>query len=119
MILDGKFRKKEHLLKTGDFRSVYDKGRAVKTGAFVLCYLPNGLNYNRIGFSISSGAVKKASLRNRVRRLFKEAYRHNKRRFKPGFDFILIARRGTIAKKRYKDFELTLLELTNRAGVQT
>lgn len=117
MISDGTLRKREHILKTKDFRAAYRKGRAVRRGGLVLYYLPNSLAHNRIGFSISSSVVKLASIRNRVRRVFREAYRKKKADVKPAFDLVLVVRKNPGKKVTFSWAEGLLLSMAKEAGI--
>lgn len=117
MISDEKFRKKEHLLKTRDFAKVYKKGSSVKKDAIVLCYLPNGIDINRLGFSISSGKVRLASSRNKIRRLLKEIYRRAKKYLKSGFDLVLVIRRDISGDVSYKSLEGIFLKLLKDSAI--
>lgn len=114
---DGKFRKSEHILKSGDFRSVYKNGSSAKLGAVVLCHMPNGLSHSRIGFSIGSGNIKLAGRRNRIKRLFREAYRRNKRSIKGNSDIVLIAKRPLPDRAGLRDAEEIFLKLIKSAGI--
>lgn len=114
---DGKFRKREHILKSRDYRAVYKKGLSVKRGPLVLSYLPNDLPYTRIGFSISSRNVKLASRRNRARRLFREAYRRNKTAVRAGFDLVLVLKRNLPENAIYADAQQALFGVINAAGL--
>lgn len=109
------FPKKERLQKTADFRRVYKSGGSFKSEPFILKTLPNNLNFSRIGFSISSRSIKKASGRNRVKRLFREAFRKNKKVFKKSFDMVLIVRKEPQNKFSYKDAENIFLKLAKKA----
>lgn len=117
MISDGAFPKTERLIKTKDFGNVYKKGSSVKFDVFVLRVLPNTLPVNRLGFSISTRSVKKASARNRIRRLFREAYRLHKSAVKKGFDMVLVVRKEAPEKFCYKDAAKIFLLLAQKAGV--
>lgn len=117
MISDGKFAKKEHVLKTADFRLVYKKGRSVKKDFAILYCHANGVDHNRIGFSISSRNVKNASARNRMRRHFKEIFRKNKACLKPGFDLVLVIRQASAKTVPQKVLEDLFFTLTARAGL--
>lgn len=116
-VSDGKFRKTDHIIKTGDFRLVYRRGRSVKSGPFVLCYVGNKIGRSRIGFSISSRAVKLATRRNRIRRLFREAYRRNSARLKSANDLVLVVKRAPENGINYKDAERHFIELARAAGL--
>ena len=117
MTPDGKFRKREHILKSRDFRVVYREGLSVKSGPLVLCHKPNGLAHNRLGFSVSSGNVKPACRRNRLKRLFREAYRRHRPDMKGASDLVLVAKRALPEKMAYKDAEALFLRLINIAGL--
>lgn len=119
MISDGSFPKKEHLLTSKDFRAAYKSGRSVRRGGFVLYSLPNTLGHDRIGFSISSSVIKRANLRNRIRRLVREAYRRNKARMKCGNDLVLVVRRSPGKKVSYGWAEALFLSMIKDCGAAT
>ena len=111
------FSKKERLLKSKDFRVVYAKGRKFSVGGAAICCLENSLGHSRLGFSVSSRNFKLASARNRIRRLFKEAYRRGKCNLRPGFDLVLIVKRGFDKNSPYAEAERVFKELVKKAGL--
>jgi len=117
MISDGKFRKREHILKSRDFRTVYKKGLSVKSGPLVLCCMPNGLPHSRVGFSISSRNIKLASRRNRIKRLLREAYRRQRADIHNTADLVFIAKRPLPETATYKDVSAIFLKLIKNAGI--
>ena len=123
MISDEQLRKKERLLKSKDFRLVYKKGRAFygpdgKKARFALCSAPNGLGNSRIGFSISAKNIKLATRRNRIRRLFREVFRRNKKGLRAGFDIVIIVKKAPErAQVSYKEIEGIFLKLIKEAGI--
>lgn len=119
MISDGTLRKHEHLLKTKDFRAAYRKGRSVRQGGLVLYYLPNSLEHNRVGFSISSSVVKLASTRNRIRRIFREIYRLRKQNMRRAFDLVFVVRKSPGKQATYAWAEGLFLDMTKQAGILT
>ncbi len=114
---DETFAKKERLIKTKDFRKVYQAGRSFKAGFILLKMLPNAASTNRVGFSISAKSIKRATRRNRIKRLFREAYRKNKKIMKRGFDIVFVVRRDTKRDFFYKEAEEILLNLSKQAGI--
>jgi len=85
------FRPYEHLRRPADFQRVYDRRRSVSDTQLIVYACDNDLPYNRLGLSVSrkfGGAVQ----RNRMRRLFREAYRLTKHDLPTGLDLVLIPR---------------------------
>ena len=85
----------QRLKKNWEFKRVYRNGRTVVSRNIVLYYCPNGHEYNRIGFSISK-KVGKSVIRNRIRRVYKEAFKAVDKYLVKGYDIILIARKPAV-----------------------
>jgi len=113
----GKFGKHERIIKTKDFRTVYEKGRKYISGGAAIVVLGNSLGHNRLGFSISKRNFKHAVTRNRIRRLFREVYRKYKLDLRPGFDMVLIIKRGFDKRSPLKEAEKIFFELVKRQGL--
>jgi len=111
------FAKQERLLKTKDFRKVYRDGRSYKAGFIILRLLPNTASTNRVGFSISAKSIKRAFRRNRIKRLFREAYRRNKKILKEGLDIVFVVRRDVKESYSYLEAEQVFLDLSRQAGI--
>ncbi len=85
------------LRRASEIRRVYDEGRSWSHPLLAVVARPNGLAYTRLGFA-ASRSVGSAVVRNRARRLLREAARHLLPALAPGWDIMLIARaqiRGT------------------------
>lgn len=111
------FPKKERLLKTKDFEKVYRGGSSFKIDCVILKTLRTALLINRLGFSISSKNISSSCRRNRIRRLFREVYRKNKKALKKSFDMVLVIRRDFVNNFGYQDAENFFLKLAKKAGI--
>ena len=97
----------ESLKKNKDFQTVYKTGKSLANHYLVMYLLPNELNRNRLGISVSK-KVGNSVVRHRLTRLIRESYRMSEEHFRRGFDIIVIAR--TSAKgKSYHEIESALL----------
>jgi ribonuclease P protein component len=81
----------------------------------VLCASPNGLEHSRFGFSVSHW-VGKAVVRNRAKRLMREATRLRQGDIKEGWDLVFIARHS-IREADFKQVNQAVGQLLRRAGL--
>ena len=86
------FRRAEHLRRPADFRRVYDRRRSVSDSWLIVYACENGLPHCRLGLSVSR-KVGNAVHRNRLRRLYREAFRLTRSEMPTGLDLVLIPRR--------------------------
>ena len=64
------------LTKPWQYEHVYAQGKRLRGNGFSLIFFKNSENQNRLGVSVSG--MKLAVKRNRIKRLLKEFYRHNR-----------------------------------------
>ena len=88
---DQRFRKHEHLRSPADFARVYDRRCFARADRLIVHACPNHLTYSRVGFSVSR-KVGIAVQRNRLRRLYREAFRLARAQLPKGLDLVLIPR---------------------------
>ena len=91
-VVSYRFEKREHLRRSRDFRRVYDRRRSVSDSWLIVYACENGLPYCRLGLSVSR-KVGKAHHRNRLRRLYREAFRLTRHEMPTGLDLVLIPRK--------------------------
>ena len=87
-----RFRPAEHLRRPADFKRVYDRRRSASDGWLIVYACENGLPHLRLGLSVSR-KVGPAVRRNRLRRLYREAFRLSRPELPVGLDLVLIPRR--------------------------
>ena len=85
------FRPIEHLRRPSDFRRVYDRRRSVSDSWLIVYGCENQLPHLRLGMSVSR-KVGQATHRNRLRRLYREAFRLTRGQMPAGIDLVLIPR---------------------------
>jgi ribonuclease P protein component len=106
-------RREQHLRKSSDFATAYREGRSFPSRLLVIRPRANGLPHNRYGF-VTSRAVGKAVVRNKVRRRLREVVRSLP--LKDGWDVVVIARRSA-GDATYRELRESLASLLARAGV--
>jgi ribonuclease P protein component len=106
-------RREQRLRKSSDFANAYREGRSFSSRLLVIRPRANGLPHNRYGF-VTSRAVGKAVVRNRVRRRLREAVRLLP--LNEGWDIVVIARRMAV-EATYQELRESLTALLSRAGV--
>lgn len=86
------FPRHERLLKRRDFLRISGQGNKIHTSSFIILWTESPVSAVRIGITVS-GKVGNAVTRNRLKRLIREFYRHNKSLFGPA-DYTIIARQS-------------------------
>ncbi|MSR65256.1 MAG: ribonuclease P protein component [Verrucomicrobiae bacterium] len=113
-----RFRKREHLTRGSEFAKIRSEGKRLGGQLLALSWLcGNMVEETKVGF-VTSRRVGKAHIRNRARRLMREAFRLHKQKLKQPVELILVAR-PAIVGRTYKEVEAELLALWRRAGVTT
>ncbi len=91
------FGREHRLSDKRDIQRLSKSGTVIKSESFLLKFFENDVGINRICFSIS-GKIATSPQRNRVRRLFREIFRINKKTIPQGFDYMFIFNRKVLSK---------------------
>lgn len=110
-----KLSKQGILRSNKSFQSVYRSGRSYANKTMVLYVLPNAGECRKTGFAAGK-RLGNAVVRNRVKRLLREAYRLNQHRLKPGVDLILVGRQAMV-KSRYQAVAGAFLDICSKARI--
>lgn len=84
-----KFNKSSKLKSKSDFKRIFDYKLFVKNDLMALYMAPNHAGKARFAVSVSA-KIAPAVIRNRLKRLAREAFRLSQYELKPDFDYIIV-----------------------------
>jgi ribonuclease P protein component len=79
------------LARERDFGRAYKEGSRAKGDLLTVIVVENGLPHSRVGLSVGKKCWSSAVKRNRVRRVFREAFRLAQGELPQGYDVVLVA----------------------------
>jgi len=83
------FPKEKRLVSNRQFKAVLARGLRLSNGLLTLYMAENNCGYLRLGVSVSKSCGN-AVVRNRLKRLLREAFRQSQDRIPAGFDYLLM-----------------------------
>lgn len=90
-MISAQFGKERRLLDKSSYDRVFANPKKVKMGSFLLLARPSEQNSSRLGLAISKKRVPHATDRNRIKRHFRESFRHADL---PAIDIVAISGHG-------------------------
>jgi ribonuclease P protein component len=105
---DQAFHRRMRLSLKADFDRVFEEGCSAADGNLVVHVLPTDLGYSRLGMAVGrkhGGAV----VRNRIKRLVREAFRVMQSKLSGFFDIVVVPRVGLSAELENIGSSLTRL----------
>lgn len=103
-VIHGKFARQDRLLTAVDFKYVFDKAVKTADSAYTILARQNTTARPRLGVIVSKKNVAHASARNRLKRIVRESFRHNKDML-PAYDIVVICRSKAAHTLNNKLFE--------------
>jgi ribonuclease P protein component len=85
------FDRPKRLVKSGDFQRAFQEGARARGAVLLVVARRNDVGSTRLGLSVGKSVWKSAVRRNRVRRIFREAFRLEFPALPVGFDLVLVA----------------------------
>ncbi|MBI5548104.1 MAG: ribonuclease P protein component [Deltaproteobacteria bacterium] len=83
--------RRHRIRRRSEIKRVQDGGARFVSGALVLMVLPNPAGLRRLGVTVSS-KVGNSVVRSKVKRWFREIFRHQRSLLPPSCDVVLVAR---------------------------
>jgi ribonuclease P protein component len=90
---DLRYLPEHHLRRPADFKRAYARRRSAYDRQMKVFVCENGLSHSRLGLSVSR-RVGNAVVRNRWKRLLREAFRLHREQLPSGLDLIIIPQPG-------------------------
>lgn len=87
---DLSFPRRLRLVRGADFQRAYRQGSRARGDLLLVVACPNDLEHPRLGLSVGKAIWKHAVRRNRLRRLFREAFRLEQHALPAGHDLVLV-----------------------------
>lgn len=103
------------LRRTEDFARLRQDGTTTQNRYILMSRLPNGRSHNRYGL-VTSGRVGGAVVRNRTRRLLREALRVLNPQMRTGFDVVLVVRQP-LTQQPLNNVNRILTEMFHQANL--
>jgi ribonuclease P protein component len=105
------------ILKGAEFDRVFRGGARAGDDLLVVNVLPNGLRHPRLGLAVGKG-VGGAVVRNRVKRLLREAFRLRREDLPPSHDLVVVAKAAGKEPYTLQGCERSLLALAAKAAAR-
>ncbi len=90
---DQRFPRSARLTKATQYQQVFRQARRSSDRFFTILYRPSNQPRARLGLAVSKKRLKRATDRNRIKRLIRESFRHNQQQL-AGLDLVVMVKPG-------------------------
>ena len=90
-----RFPRSTRIVRSADYRDIYKKGKKIHSEKFVLFGRKNEVGHARLGITVSR-KIGCASIRNRIKRLFRELFRRSSSEIPSNLDIIVNVKSGCV-----------------------
>lgn len=111
------FPKRSRLVSNRQFRAVLDRRRRAGNSLLTLYVADNDCGYPRLGVSVGK-ASGKAVVRNRLKRLLREAFRQNQARIPQSVDYVLMISPSLARRLKQSDQNAEILRSLTLERIQ-
>ncbi|MHC4691777.1 MAG: ribonuclease P protein component [Planctomycetota bacterium] len=120
------FAKNKRLVRNCQFKDVLDRGQRFSDGLLTLYMAQNDCGHPRLGISVGK-SWGNSVMRNRLKRLLREAFRQSQDQIPADFDYLLMISRSrgksdksgpkeAVRELAFEQVKASLLALANKAG---
>ena len=105
---------RQKIKATAEFKRAYDRKKSSADGMLIVYACENGLPVSRLGVSVSRKNGN-AVVRNRIKRMFREAFRLSQHELPTGVDFVIVPKPGAL-EHSLEEWNSSLVIIANRAA---
>ncbi len=109
--------KEKRLRKGHDFNRVYQKGKRLHSKSFNLSFYTNRSRLTKIGIVVGKKYSKKATERNRAKRVLRAAVLVDYDKIKSGFDIVIFVK-NTAQTSKPEEIKKELFEAISKGGLK-
>ncbi|MDD5651800.1 MAG: ribonuclease P protein component [Parcubacteria group bacterium] len=104
------FPKKQRVAKKKDFDLIFKKGKILHSDFFTVRFLKNDMDFRRFAVLVSKKISPKATERNRLKRILREAIRKNQKLFPSGNDYVFYVKKN-YSKISFRELEKLIIKM--------
>lgn len=109
--------REKRLVKGRDFDRAYQKGKRISSATFNISLVSNKTRVTRIGVVVGKKFSKKATERNRTKRVFREAIKAIYKEIYPGLDIVIFVKKTKTQEPKIENCKTELKKALEKIEV--